>query len=46
VAQARLLAAGDEAAFARLYGTGGLKGNDGETHAGSRTRRGPAKPER
>jgi predicted flap endonuclease-1-like 5' DNA nuclease len=46
VTQARLLAAGDEAAFARLYGTGGLKGDDGETHAGSRTRRGPAKPER
>jgi len=44
VAQARLLAAGDEAAFARLYGTGGLKGSDGETHAGARTQRGPAKP--
>ena len=41
VAQARLLAAGDEATFARLYGTGGLKGADGETHAGSRTRRSP-----
>jgi predicted flap endonuclease-1-like 5' DNA nuclease len=41
VAQARLLAAGDEATFARLYGTGGLKGDDGEAHAGSRTRRSP-----
>jgi predicted flap endonuclease-1-like 5' DNA nuclease len=42
VAQARLLAAGDEGTFARLYGTGGLKRNDGETHAGSRTRRSPS----
>lgn len=41
VAQARLLAAGDEATFARLYGTGGLKGDDGEAHAGARTRRPP-----
>jgi NADH-quinone oxidoreductase subunit E len=46
VQQSRLLAAGDEAAFARLYGTGGLKGSDGETHAGSRTRRSPPGPKR
>lgn len=39
VAQARLLAAGDEATFARLYGTGGLKDGSGETRSGSRTRR-------
>jgi predicted flap endonuclease-1-like 5' DNA nuclease len=39
VAQARLLAAGDEVTFARLYGTGGLKDGSGESRSGTRTRR-------
>lgn len=37
--QCRLLAAGNEQEFTRLYGTGGLKGADGESKSGSRTRR-------
>ena len=37
--QARLLADGKEAEFTRLYGTGGLSNNKGETLSGSRTRK-------
>lgn len=37
--QAGLLAAGKEEEFTRDYGTGGLKGKDGQTHSGSQTRR-------
>jgi predicted flap endonuclease-1-like 5' DNA nuclease len=39
IRQARLLFEGKEAEFARLYGTGGLKGKKGETQSGSRTRK-------
>lgn len=38
VEQCRLLAAGDEAEFSRLYGTGGMLDATGVTHAGERTR--------
>lgn len=37
--QARLLADGKEAEFAKEFGTGGLKGKDGKTHSGSETRK-------
>jgi predicted flap endonuclease-1-like 5' DNA nuclease len=37
--QAKLLATGKEDEFAKLYGTGGLKGDDGATRSGSRTRK-------
>jgi predicted flap endonuclease-1-like 5' DNA nuclease len=36
--QAKLLAAGKDAEFEKEYGTGGLKGKDGQTHSGTRTR--------
>ncbi len=39
IKQAGLLAAGKEAEFAKLYGTGGVKNNKGETLSGSRTRK-------
>jgi predicted flap endonuclease-1-like 5' DNA nuclease len=39
IRQARLLAEGKEAEFAKLYGTGGLKNKKGETLSGSRTRK-------
>ena len=39
IRQARLLAEGKDAEFARLYGTGGLKNKKGETLSGSRTRK-------
>lgn len=39
IRQARLLAEGNEAEFARLYGTGGMKNAEGEQVSGSRTRR-------
>jgi predicted flap endonuclease-1-like 5' DNA nuclease len=39
IKQARLLADGKEAEFARLYGTGGLRNKDGDKLSGSRTRR-------
>ncbi|NJM30714.1 MAG: hypothetical protein HC855_11990 [Rhizobiales bacterium] len=39
VKQAGLLAEGRNAEFERLYGTGGLKDDGGETRSGSRTRR-------
>lgn len=38
VEQCRLLAAGDEEEFYRLYGTGGLRDANGQTVAGDRTR--------
>jgi NADH-quinone oxidoreductase subunit E len=38
VEQCRLLAAGDEDEFFRLYGTGGMRGADGQSFAGDRTR--------
>ncbi|MDE2384276.1 MAG: NADH:ubiquinone oxidoreductase [Alphaproteobacteria bacterium] len=39
IRQAGLLAAGKEEEFMRDYGTGGLKGKDGQTHSGSHTRK-------
>lgn len=39
IKQAALLAAGNEAEFTKLYGTGGLKNAKGETLSGSRTRK-------
>jgi predicted flap endonuclease-1-like 5' DNA nuclease len=39
IRQARLLAEGKDAEFAKLYGTGGLKNRKGETQSGSRTRK-------
>ncbi|MEO9167907.1 MAG: hypothetical protein ABI230_05865 [Aestuariivirga sp.] len=39
VRQAGLLAAGKNAEFEKEFGTGGLKGTDGQTHSGSHTRR-------
>jgi predicted flap endonuclease-1-like 5' DNA nuclease len=39
IKQARLLADGKEAEFAKLYGTGGLKNKQGEKQSGTRTRR-------
>lgn len=39
VKQAKLLAAGKDAEFAKLYGTGGMKNAAGETKSGTRTRR-------
>jgi predicted flap endonuclease-1-like 5' DNA nuclease len=39
VKQAGLLAEGREAEFARLYGTGGMKDDSGQTKSGSRTRK-------
>jgi predicted flap endonuclease-1-like 5' DNA nuclease len=39
IRQARLLAEGKDAEFAKLYGTGGLKNKKGETQSGSRTRK-------
>jgi predicted flap endonuclease-1-like 5' DNA nuclease len=39
IRQARLLAEGKDAEFAKLYGTGGLKNKKGETLSGSRTRK-------
>jgi NADH-quinone oxidoreductase subunit E len=39
VKQARLLADGKEDEFAKLYGTGGLKDDSGQSRAGSRTRK-------
>lgn len=39
IRQARLLAEGKEAEFAKLYGTGGLKNKKGDTVSGSRTRK-------
>jgi predicted flap endonuclease-1-like 5' DNA nuclease len=39
IKQAGLLAEGKEAEFTRLYGTGGLRNNKGETLSGSRTRK-------
>lgn len=39
IAQAKLLAAGDEDTFARRYGTGGLKDKSGKTRSGTRTRK-------
>jgi predicted flap endonuclease-1-like 5' DNA nuclease len=39
IRQARLLAEGKDAEFAKLYGTGGLKNRKGESLSGSRTRR-------
>ena len=39
IKQAGLLAAGKEAEFTKLYGTGGVKNNKGETLSGSRTRK-------
>lgn len=38
VEQCRLLAAGDEDEFFRLYGTGGVRSADGQSIAGDRTR--------
>jgi predicted flap endonuclease-1-like 5' DNA nuclease len=37
--QSRLLADGNEAEFNRLYGTGGLKNEKGQTESGTRTRK-------
>ncbi|MFO1089783.1 MAG: hypothetical protein U1E46_09425 [Hyphomicrobiales bacterium] len=45
VEQARLLAAGDEATFSKLYGTGGEKDSSGRTRSGTRTRRDPGSAE-
>jgi len=39
IMQARLLASGDEEAFARQFGSGGLADKSGKTRSGSRTRR-------
>jgi predicted flap endonuclease-1-like 5' DNA nuclease len=39
VRQARLLADGKEDEFAREFGTGGLKGKDGQVHSGTHTRK-------
>ncbi len=39
IKQAKLLASGDEKKFAKLYGTGGMKGKDSRTKSGSRTRK-------
>lgn len=39
IKQASLLASGKEAEFTKLYGTGGLSNNKGETLSGSRTRK-------
>jgi predicted flap endonuclease-1-like 5' DNA nuclease len=39
IRQARLLAEGKDAEFAKLYGTGGLKNKKGETLSGQRTRK-------
>lgn len=39
IKQARLLADGKEAEFAKLYGTGGMKNTEGDKVSGSRTRR-------
>ncbi len=39
IKQAGLLAAGKEAEFTKLYGTGGLKNNKGDALSGSRTRK-------
>lgn len=39
IKQAGLLAAGKEAEFSKLYGTGGLRNNKGDTLSGSRTRK-------
>jgi predicted flap endonuclease-1-like 5' DNA nuclease len=39
IKQSGLLAAGKEAEFTKLYGTGGLRNNKGETLSGSRTRK-------
>lgn len=38
VEQCRLLAAGEEAEFFRLYGSGGIRDAEGHSHAGDRTR--------
>lgn len=38
VEQCRLLAAGDEEEFFRLYGSGGLRDAEGQSHSGERTR--------
>ncbi len=37
--QAGLLAAGKEEEFTRVFGSGGLRGKDGQTHSGSQTRK-------
>ena len=39
IKQAGLLASGKEQQFATEFGTGGLKGKDGQTHSGSQTRK-------
>jgi predicted flap endonuclease-1-like 5' DNA nuclease len=39
IKQAKLLAEGKDEEFAKLYGTGGLKGSGGQTQSGTRTRR-------
>ena len=39
IKQARLLADGNEKQFMQEFGTGGLKGKDGQTHSGSQTRK-------
>jgi predicted flap endonuclease-1-like 5' DNA nuclease len=39
IRQAGLLAAGKEDQFMKEFGTGGLKGKDGQTHSGSHTRK-------
>ena len=39
IRQCALLAAGDEAEFSRLFGTGGMKNKAGQTVTGSRTRK-------
>ncbi len=39
IKQAGLLASGKEAEFTKLYGTGGLRNNKGDTLSGSRTRK-------
>ncbi len=39
IVQARLLQSGDEEAFARQFGSGGLKDKSGKVYSGSRTRR-------
>jgi predicted flap endonuclease-1-like 5' DNA nuclease len=39
IKQAGLLATGKEEEFLRDYGTGGLKGKDGQTHSGRHTRK-------
>ena len=39
VRQAKLLAEGKEAEFTKEFGTGGMKGSDGQTHSGSHTKK-------